>query len=94
MKHEMTDEEYSKYLDDMQELEKLRRVKNDFAKNARSYLDDVKDISGKILTITDIASVHYLKKQKVEFMYEFNNSGEYRRIMMSGKQGGQDKCSP
>jgi hypothetical protein len=50
--------------------------------------DRVKDMSGKIFTITDIASVHYLKKQKVEFMYEFNNSGEYRGIIMPDKQGG------
>jgi hypothetical protein len=41
MKHEMTDEEYGKYLDDMQELEKLRRIKNDFTKNARSYFDNI-----------------------------------------------------
>jgi hypothetical protein len=42
--------------------------------------DKVKDISGNVLEITDIASVHYLKKQTVEFMYEFNNSGQYKAI--------------
>jgi hypothetical protein len=42
--------------------------------------DKVRDISGNVLEITDIASVHYLKKQTVEFTYEFNNSGQYRAI--------------
>jgi hypothetical protein len=42
--------------------------------------DKVRDISGNVLEITDIASVHYLKKQTVEFMYEFNNSGQYKTI--------------
>jgi hypothetical protein len=37
----MSEQEYTKYLDDMQELEKLRRVKRDFAKNARDYFDDI-----------------------------------------------------
>jgi hypothetical protein len=42
--------------------------------------DTVKDVSGNVLTITDIASVHYLKKQSVEFMYEFDYSGKYKKI--------------
>jgi hypothetical protein len=37
----MSEEEYIKYCADMQELEKLRRVKRDFAKNARSYFDHI-----------------------------------------------------
>jgi hypothetical protein len=44
--------------------------------------DKIKDISGNVYEITDIASVHYLKKQTVAFMYEFNNSGQYRAIEM------------
>ena len=43
--------------------------------------DTVKDVSGNVLTITDIASVHYLKKQSVEFMYEFDYSGKYKKIV-------------
>jgi site-specific DNA-cytosine methylase len=31
-------------------------------------------------TITDIASVHSLKKQTVEFVYEFDNCGQYRGL--------------
>jgi hypothetical protein len=42
--------------------------------------DKVKDVSGNVLTITDIASVHYLKKQSVEFLYEFDDSGKYKKI--------------
>jgi hypothetical protein len=42
--------------------------------------DKVKDISGNVLEITDIASVHCLKKQTVGFVYEFNNSGQYMDI--------------
>jgi hypothetical protein len=46
--------------------------------------DQVIDMNGKTHTITDIASVHYIKKEKVEFIYELDNSGEYRGIMMDG----------
>jgi hypothetical protein len=42
--------------------------------------DKVKDVLGNVLTIMDIASVHYLKRQSVEFMYEFDNSGKYKKI--------------
>jgi hypothetical protein len=42
--------------------------------------DKIKDNRGRILTITDIASVHSLKKQTVEFIYEFDNSGKYQAI--------------
>jgi hypothetical protein len=42
--------------------------------------DMVKDISGNVLTITDIAGIHCLKNQTVEFMYEFDNSGKYKKI--------------
>jgi hypothetical protein len=41
MKHEMTDEEYSKYLEDMQELAKFRRIKVNFPRIARSWFDDI-----------------------------------------------------
>lgn len=34
-------------------------------------------ISRKMATITDIATVHYVKTGKVVFKYEFNHSGEY-----------------
>jgi hypothetical protein len=46
--------------------------------------DKIRDIYGNVLEITDIASVHYLKKQTVEFMYEFNNSGQYKAIEVKG----------
>jgi hypothetical protein len=42
--------------------------------------DVIKDIYGNVLTITDIASVHYLKNQSVEFLYEFDNSGKYKKL--------------
>jgi hypothetical protein len=50
--------------------------------------DKVRDTNGHILTITDIASVHYLKKQTVEFFYEFDNSGKYQRIEQLPSGGG------
>jgi hypothetical protein len=37
----MSEQEYEKYLADMQELEKLRRVKNDFSKIARGHFDRI-----------------------------------------------------
>jgi hypothetical protein len=42
--------------------------------------DKIKDISGNVFEITDIASVHYLKSQLVEFLYEFDNTGKYKKI--------------
>jgi hypothetical protein len=42
--------------------------------------DKVRDISGAEHTITDIASIHSLKKQTVEFVYEFDNCGQYRGL--------------
>jgi hypothetical protein len=41
MKHVLSDEEYEEYLIDMRELSKLRQVKRDFAKIARSYFDNI-----------------------------------------------------
>jgi hypothetical protein len=37
----MSEQEYAEYLADMQELKKLRQIKNDFAEDARSYFDDI-----------------------------------------------------
>jgi hypothetical protein len=42
--------------------------------------DKVKDNRERTLTITDIATIHYLKKQTVEFIYKFDNSGNYQAI--------------
>jgi hypothetical protein len=42
--------------------------------------DKVKNLDDKILTITDIAVVHYVRQKKVDFMYEFDNSGKYQGI--------------
>jgi hypothetical protein len=42
--------------------------------------DRVKNLDGKILTITDIAVIHYVRLKKVDFMYEFDNSGKYQGI--------------
>jgi hypothetical protein len=42
--------------------------------------DRIKDVSGNVLTITDIAAFHSLKNQSVEFLYEFDNSGKYKKI--------------
>jgi hypothetical protein len=42
--------------------------------------DKVRGISGTEHTITDIASIHSLKKQTVEFVYEFDNCGQYRGL--------------
>jgi hypothetical protein len=41
MKHEMSDEEYGKYLDDMTELAKFRRIKSDFPRVARSWYEGI-----------------------------------------------------
>jgi hypothetical protein len=49
--------------------------------------DKVKNLDGKILTITGIAVIHYVGLKKVDFMYEFDNSGKYRGIKMD-EQGG------
>jgi hypothetical protein len=60
--------------------------------------DKVKDNRGRVLTITDIASVYYLKKQTVEFIYEFDNSGKYQAIKTEVNihspsfQEGGDRC--
>jgi hypothetical protein len=43
----MDDTEYQKYLNDMQELDQLRRVKADFPKNAREWFDDINLWFGK-----------------------------------------------
>jgi hypothetical protein len=43
--------------------------------------DKVRDINGAVLIITDIASVHYIKDGTVEFLYEFDNSGKYQKIL-------------
>jgi hypothetical protein len=42
--------------------------------------DNVQNLDGKILTITDIAVVHYVRLKKVDFMYEFDNNGKYQGI--------------
>jgi hypothetical protein len=47
--------------------------------------DKVKGISGAVFTITDIATIYYLKKQTVEFMYELDNFGLYESVEVSGK---------
>jgi hypothetical protein len=45
--------------------------------------DKMKDTAGRILTITDIAVVHYVRDNKVEFRFEFDNSKEYKLIKQS-----------
>jgi hypothetical protein len=39
--------------------------------------DKIKKESGEIMTITDIACIHYSRANKVEFRFEFDNSGKY-----------------
>lgn len=42
--------------------------------------DQLRDIKGRIHTITDIACVHYVRAGKVEFRFELDHSGEYAPI--------------
>lgn len=42
--------------------------------------DQLRDTSGRIHTITDIACVHYVRAGKVEFRFELDRSGEYAPI--------------
>jgi hypothetical protein len=39
--------------------------------------DKVQDAAGNIMTITDIASISYVRGRKVEFRYEFDNNKKY-----------------
>ena len=36
--------------------------------------------NGRMETITDIACLHYIRSGRVEFCYEFDNSGSYMPI--------------
>lgn len=42
--------------------------------------DEIRDTSGKVHTITDIACVHYVRAGKVEFRFELDRSGQYAPI--------------
>lgn len=42
--------------------------------------DKITDNNGNEYIITDIACIHYLRTQKVEFMYELNNVGGFIRL--------------
>ena len=42
--------------------------------------DELRDTSGKVHTITDIACVHYVRTGKVEFRFELDRSGQYAPI--------------
>ena len=42
--------------------------------------DELRDTSGKVHTITDIACVHYVRAGKVEFRFELDRSGQYAPI--------------
>jgi len=42
----------------------------------------------KAKTITDIATVHFLKNGGIEFLYEFDNSGKYERIALQKSNKG------
>jgi hypothetical protein len=46
--------------------------------------DKIKDLNDNLHTITDIASVHYLKKQNVEFRYELDNNARYVSLKVVG----------
>jgi hypothetical protein len=48
--------------------------------------DKVKNLNGKILAITDIAVVHYVRLKKVDFMYEFDNSEKYQGIRIEKRE--------
>jgi hypothetical protein len=39
--------------------------------------DKVQSTEGKIMTITDIVCIHYIRNGKVEFRFEFDNNGKY-----------------
>jgi hypothetical protein len=39
--------------------------------------DQVRDLAGNVMTITDIACIHYVRKKKVEFRFEFDNNQKY-----------------
>ena len=43
--------------------------------------EDGKMFSIEVATITDIACTHYVKKRKIVFTYELNNSGHYAQLM-------------
>jgi len=36
--------------------------------------------AGLIHTITDIACIHYLKTGRIEFRYELDGNGQYKRV--------------
>lgn len=42
--------------------------------------DKIRDTTGGIYEITDIACVHYVRTGKVEFRFELNHSGKYAPI--------------
>ena len=42
--------------------------------------DKIRDTTGKLHTITDIACVHYVRTGKVEFRFELDRSGQYAPI--------------
>ncbi len=43
--------------------------------------DVIKDANtGRIATITDIACIHYVKTGTVEFRYELDGNGQYKRV--------------
>jgi hypothetical protein len=39
--------------------------------------DRVQNTEGKVMLITDIACVQYLRDNRVEFRFEFDNNGKY-----------------
>lgn len=41
----------------------------------------------KMRTITDIVCLHYMKDQRVEFMYELDNSGKLVYIILGTQKG-------
>jgi hypothetical protein len=52
--------------------------------------DNIVDTKGDIHTIADIAAVHYVRKHIVEFLYELDNSGAYKKLEIQ-KQGNTKK---
>lgn len=42
--------------------------------------DRIRDITGQVHEITDIACVHYVRTGKVEFRFELDHSGKYAPI--------------
>jgi uncharacterized protein YodC (DUF2158 family) len=43
--------------------------------------DKVRKESGEVMTITDIACIYYNRSKRVEFRFEFDNSGKYVLMM-------------